>query len=245
MKRVNQRRATLTTFSTREIKKATYKALKMKIWLIMKLQRRDEWVHNWWSTHSTWWDGGVQKGNKETPWLVEIDSPSTPLDEPNINLVEKTLRPRYALKSHDIIGIDVDRYSCSINSMNNSLNYMPCSNNDYIDRLDFVENEKEETFMFEPINPTSKEPLTNYELSAIHETYASLVCTLTCCYNSHVMLIMYAYVYNKFCKSWSWFALGQANDLKKAHVGRRPIFTNHVDKARIIKKEVVPKRVAR
>jgi hypothetical protein len=42
---------------------------------------------------------GVQKGNKETPSLVEIDSPSTPLDEPNITLVEKALRPRYTLKS--------------------------------------------------------------------------------------------------------------------------------------------------
>jgi hypothetical protein len=31
---------------------------------------------------------GVQKGNKETPSLVEIDSPSTLLDEPNITLVE-------------------------------------------------------------------------------------------------------------------------------------------------------------
>jgi hypothetical protein len=26
---------------------------------------------------------GVQKGNKDTPSLIEIDSPSTPLDEPN------------------------------------------------------------------------------------------------------------------------------------------------------------------
>jgi hypothetical protein len=37
---------------------------------------------------------------------------------------------------------------------------------------------------------------------------------LTCCYNSHVVLIMDTYVYNNFCKSWSCFALGQANDLK-------------------------------
>jgi hypothetical protein len=37
---------------------------------------------------------GVQKGNKETPSLIEIGSPSTPLDEPNITLVEKALRPR-------------------------------------------------------------------------------------------------------------------------------------------------------
>jgi hypothetical protein len=35
---------------------------------------------------------------------------------------------------------------------------MPCDNNDHVDRLDFVENEKEETFMFEPINLTPKEP---------------------------------------------------------------------------------------
>jgi hypothetical protein len=132
----------------------------------------------------------VQKGNKETPSLVEIDSPSTPLDEPNVTLVEKALRSRYALKSQDIIGIDVDKYSCSTNSMNNSLNSMPCDNNDHVDRLDFLENEKEETFMFELINLTSKEPLPNDELSAMHETYASFVYTLTCCYNSHVVLIM-------------------------------------------------------
>jgi hypothetical protein len=87
---------------------------------------------------------GVQKGNKETPSLVEIDTPSTPLDEPTITLVEKSLRPRYALKSQDIIGIDIDKfkYSCSTNSMNDSLNFMPCSNNDHVDRLDFLENEK-------------------------------------------------------------------------------------------------------
>jgi hypothetical protein len=53
---------------------------------------------------------GMQKGNKETPSLVEIDSPSTPLDEPNITLVEKALRPRYVLKSQDIICIDVDKF---------------------------------------------------------------------------------------------------------------------------------------
>jgi hypothetical protein len=167
---------------------------------------------------------GVQKGNKETPSIIEIDSPSTPLDEPNITLVEKALTPRYALKSQDIIGIDVDKYSCSTNSINNSLNFMPCSNNDNVDRLDFLENEKEETFMFELINPVSKEPLPNDELSAMHETYASFVYTLICCYNLHVVLIMDAYVYNKFCKSRSCFALGQANDLKKAHVETRPDF---------------------
>jgi hypothetical protein len=119
---------------------------------------------------------GVQKGNKETPSLVEIDSPSTPLDEPNITLVEKTLRPRYVLKSQDIIGIDVDnfKYSCSTNSMNDSLNSMSFSNNDHVNRLDFPKNEKEETFMFEPISLTSKEPLPNDELSFMHETYAFL-----------------------------------------------------------------------
>jgi hypothetical protein len=128
------------------------------------------------------------------------------------------------LKSQDIIGIDVDKfkYSCSTNSMNDSLNSMPCSNNDHVDMLDFLENEKEETFIFEPINLTPKQPLPKDELSSMHETYASFVYTLTCCYNLHVVLIMDAYVYNKFCKSRSCFALGQANDLKKAHVGRTP-----------------------
>jgi hypothetical protein len=167
---------------------------------------------------------GVQKGNKETPSLVEIDSPSTPLDEPNITLVEKALRTRYVLKSKDIIGIDVDKYSYSTNSMNDNLNSMPCSNNDHVDRLDFLENEKEGTFMIDPINLTPKESLPNDELRAMHETYASFIYTLTCCYNSHVVLIMDAYVYNKLCKSRSCFALGQANDLKEAHVGRRPDF---------------------
>jgi hypothetical protein len=146
---------------------------------------------------------GVQKGNKETYSLVEIDSPSTLLDEPNITLVEKALKTRYVLKSQDVIGVDDDKfkYSCSTNSMNNSLNSMPYSNNDHVDRLNFLENEKEETFMFEPINLTSKEHLANDDLSAMHETYASFVYTLTCCYNLHVVSIMDAYVYNKFCKS--------------------------------------------
>jgi hypothetical protein len=109
-------------------------------------------------------------------------------------------------------------------SMNDSLNFVSYSNNDHVDRLDFLENEKEETFMFDSFNLTPKEPLPNDELSAIHETYASFIYTLTCCYNSHVVLIMDAYVYNKFCKSRSCFALVQANDLKEAHVWRRPDF---------------------
>jgi hypothetical protein len=155
---------------------------------------------------------GMQKGNKETHPLVEIASASTPLDEPNITLVKEAPRQRYILKSQDIIDINDDmfKYSCWTNSMNNSLNSMPCSNNDHVDRLDFLENEKQETFMFEPINLTPKEHLPNDELSAMHETYASFVYTLTCCYNSHVVLIMDVYVYNKFCKSRSCFALCQA-----------------------------------
>jgi hypothetical protein len=80
---------------------------------------------------------------------------------------------------------------------------MPCSNNDHVDRLDFLENEKEETFMFEPINLTPKELLPNDELSALHETYASFNYTLICCYNLLVVLILDAYVYNKFYKSRS------------------------------------------
>jgi hypothetical protein len=38
--------------------------------------------------------------------------------------------------------------------------------------------------------------------------------------------------------------LGQANDLKKKHMsGEDPIFNNHVYKARIIKREVMPKEL--
>jgi hypothetical protein len=54
---------------------------------------------------------------------------------------------------------------------------------------------------------------------------------------------MDAYVYNNFCKSRSCFALGQVNDLKEAHVGKRPIFTNHIDKVRIMKREVMPREL--
>jgi hypothetical protein len=145
----------------------------------------------------------LHDGDEEATTLVEIDLTSTPLDEPNINLVKEDLRQRYTLKSQDIVGINDElfKYSYWTNSMNNNLNSMPCSNNDHVDRLDFFENEKEEPFMFEPINLTPKEPLPNDELSAMHETCASFVYTLTCCYNSHVVLIMDTYVYNKFCKS--------------------------------------------
>jgi hypothetical protein len=59
------------------------------------------------------------------------------------------------------------------------------------------------------------------------------------------VLIMDAYVYNKFCKSRSCLRLVKLMILKKHMLGEGPIFTNHVDKARIIKKEVMSKRVAR
>jgi hypothetical protein len=175
----------------------------------------------------------LHDGDEEATTLVEIDLTSTPLDESNITLVKEVPRKRYTLKFQDIIGINDEmfKYSCWTNSMNNNLNFMPCSNNDHVDRLDFLENEKCETFMFEPINLTPKEPFPNDELSVMHETYASFVYTLTCCYNSHVVLIVDAYVYNKFCKSRSCFALGEANDLREEHVGKGPIVTNHVDKA--------------
>jgi hypothetical protein len=107
----------------------------------------------------------LQDGDEEATTLVEIDLTSTPLDEPNITLIKEAPRQRYTLKSQDIIGINDEmfKYSCWTNSMNNNLNSMPSSNNDHFDRLDFLENEKEETFMFEPINLTPKEPLPNDE----------------------------------------------------------------------------------
>jgi hypothetical protein len=75
---------------------------------------------------------------------------STPLDEPNITLFKEAPRQSYTLKSQDIIGSNDDmfKYSCWTNSMTVNLNSMPCSNNDHVDRLDFLENKKEETFMF-------------------------------------------------------------------------------------------------
>jgi hypothetical protein len=108
---------------------------------------------------------------------------------------------------------------------------MPCDNNYDVYRLNYLENHNEAMFMLEQINSMPKEPLPNQELIALHETYASFVYTLTYCYNSHVVLIMDVYVYNNFCKSRSCFAVGQANDLKEAHVRKGSILTNHVDKA--------------
>jgi hypothetical protein len=91
----------------------------------------------------------LQDGDEETTPLFEVDLISTLQDEPKITLVEGAPRQRYTLKSQDIIGINDDmfKYSCWANSMNNSLNSMSCSNNDHVDRLDFLENEKEETFV--------------------------------------------------------------------------------------------------
>jgi hypothetical protein len=168
----------------------------------------------------------MQDSDEEATPLVEIDLLSMPKNEQKITLIKEAPRKRYTLKSQDIIGIndDIVKYSCWTNSMNDSLNSMPCSNNDHVDRLDLLENDDEVMFMFEPINLTPKEPLPNDELSATHKTYASFNYTLTCCYNLHVVLIMDAYVYNKFCKSRSRFMLDQANDLKEAHFRRRPAF---------------------
>jgi hypothetical protein len=127
--------------------------------------------------------------------------------------------------------------------MNNSLNSMPCSNNDHVDRLDFLENEKEETFMFEPINLTPNEPFPNGDLSAMHETYASFVYILTCCYNSHVVLIMDDMFTISFVNLDHALRLVKLMTLKN-HMSREGlIFTNHVDKARIIEREVMPKEL--
>jgi hypothetical protein len=81
----------------------------------------------------------LQDGDEETTPLVEIDLISALQDEPKITLVEGALRQRYTLKSQDIIGINDDMFKCSCwtNSMNNSLNFVPCSNNDHVVRLDF------------------------------------------------------------------------------------------------------------
>jgi hypothetical protein len=84
--------------------------------------------------------------------------------------------------------------------------------------------------MFETFNSMPREPLPNDELSDLHP-YASFNYTLIYCYTFLMVLIMDAYAYNKFCKSRSCFALGQANDHKEANVRKGPIFTNHVDKA--------------
>jgi hypothetical protein len=56
-------------------------------------------------------------------------------------------------------------------------------------------------------------------------------------------LIIDAYDYNKFCKSRACFALGQSNDPKEENVGKGPIFTNHIDKVRIMKREVMPREL--
>jgi hypothetical protein len=149
-----------------------------------------------------------------------------PQNKPKITLVKEALRQMYTVKSQDIIGIndDIVKFSCWTNSMNNSLNSMSCANNDHVDRLDYLENYSETMFMLEEINSMPKEPLPNQELSALHETYASFNYTLVCCYNLLVVLIMDAYVYNKFCKSRSCFVLCQYNDLKEAYVRRKPGF---------------------
>ena len=78
--------------------------------------------------------------------------------------------------------------------------------------------------MFEPIDFMPMKHLPNEELSAMQDTYGSFSYTLICCYNLIMVQIMDAYVYNKFCKSRSCFALGQVNNLKRAHVGRKRVF---------------------
>jgi hypothetical protein len=63
----------------------------------------------------------LQDGDEETTPLVEIDLISTLQGEPKITLVEKALRPRYTLKSQDVIGFDDDdkfKYSFSTNRTN-------------------------------------------------------------------------------------------------------------------------------
>jgi hypothetical protein len=92
---------------------------------------------------------GMQKGNKETTPLVEINLLSMPQNEPKITPIKEAPRQKYTLKSQDIIGIidDIVKYSCWTNSMNDCLNSMPCYNNDHVDRLDYLETYNEAMFI--------------------------------------------------------------------------------------------------
>jgi hypothetical protein len=138
----------------------------------------------------------MQKGNKYPTPFVDINSLSVLQDKPRITLVEKASRLRYMLKSQDIFGINDDIIKCSCTT--NGMNSMHCANDDHVDRLEFLENEKEATFMFEPFDSKPNEPLPKDELSAMYETYNSFNYTSTFCYNLHVVLILDTYVCNNF-----------------------------------------------
>jgi hypothetical protein len=82
--------------------------------------------------------------------------------------------------------------------MDDRLNSMPCTYVYHIDRLEFLENDKEAVLLFEPM---PLEPLPCRDLSAMKETYATFNCTMILFCKSIVVVIMDAYAYNKFCKS--------------------------------------------
>jgi len=81
------------------------------------------------------------------------------------------------------------------------LNSMPCTYVYHINRLEFLENDKEAVILFEPIDFMPSEPLPCRDLSAMQETYATFNCTMILFCKSVVVVIMDAYAYNKFCKS--------------------------------------------
>ena len=80
--------------------------------------------------------------------------------------------------------------------MNSNLNSMPCSYVDLIDRLGFLENDKEASFMFKNVDQMPKEPLPNQCFSAMQETFAPFNSSVLCCYNVVVVLWMPMFVTN-------------------------------------------------
>jgi hypothetical protein len=106
--------------------------------------------------------------------------------------------------------------------MGNTFNSMPYSNEYDVYRQDFLENEKEASFMFEPINYMPKEPLPKDDLSALHQTYASFNCTSTCCYNSQLWTCMFTIIFVNLNHA---LRLVKIMTLKKAHVGIKARFS--------------------
>ena len=68
-----------------------------------------------------------------------------------------------------------------------------------------------------------KEPLPNNELRAMQETHAAFNYIMPCWWNLIENVIM-LHMFTNNCNSRSCFALGQAHDPKRAHVGRSPEF---------------------
>jgi hypothetical protein len=95
----------------------------------------------------------------------------------------------------------------------------------HVNSLEFLEIDKETMVCLNFVDYMPNEPMPNESLELSNKLMLHLITTRFV--NPIHIVVMVAFVSFTTCKSWTYFVLGQASDLKRENVGGKPSFTDH------------------